>query len=143
MLSDIQLFFESIGNLKNTDPQLVVVYVVFYFLWGVLMHNFGIWVRIARFRYWWQIITCYVLYMVPISILLKDLPWYQQYAYGLFFMGILELGGYTLKSSIAFDNNILDKIFTSRNFALAMTLFFAAYFPLGNWIVQEIHQMVF
>lgn len=133
-------FIETLGQ---TPTKLWLVYILFYGLWGTAMHHFGIYVKIARFKYAAQIISCYILYMVPISILMKDLPWYEQYAYGLFFMGILEMGGYTIKSSIAYDNNILDKIFTIRNFSLAMTLFFAAYFPLGNWIVENLYNTLF
>lgn len=128
--------------LLDTDLSLLAIYVIVYLLWGILMHNFGIYTKIARFNNWWQIITCYVLYMIPVSLLLKDFAWYEQYAYGLFFMGILEFGGYTIKSSFAYDNNILDKFFGIRNFSLAMTLFFASYFPLGNWIVGVIGDKV-
>ena len=123
--------------------ELLMVYAVIYFLWGSLMNKFGSIMKIAKFRYWWQIITCYIVYMIPVSLLLRGLPWYEQYAYGLFFMGLLELGGYTIKSSIAFDDNILDKIFTPRNFSLAMTLFFASYFPLGNSFVKWVFGLIF
>ena len=127
----------------QTPGSLWMIYIVIYFLWGVLMHNFGIYTKIARFKHWWQIITCYILYMIPISILLDGLPWYQQYAYGLFFMGILEFGGYAIQSSTAFENNILDRFFGERNFALAMTLFFASYFPLGNGAVHAVYNLLF
>lgn len=137
------LLSDSIEILSQTPAKLWLVYILFYGLWGTAMHHFGIYVKIARFKYALQIISCYILYMVPLSILMKELPWYQQYAYGLFFMGILEMGGYTIKSSIAYDNNLLDKIFTVRNFSLAMTLFFAAYFPLGNWIVENLYNTLF
>lgn len=133
-------FFQHAQGLLDTDPRLLMVYVGVYFPVGVFMHHFGIYTQIARFKYWAQIISCYILYMIPVSLLLKDLPWHQQYAYGLFFMGILEFGGYALKSSIAFDNNILDRWFGARNFSLAMTLFFACYFPLGNFAVERIYQ---
>lgn len=132
-----------IQKLMQPSASLWLVYVVVYFLWGVLMHNFGIYTKIARFKYWWQIITCYILYMIPISILLQGLPWYQQYAYGLFFMGILEFGGYAIQSSIAFEDNLLDRFFGVRNFSLAMTLFFAAYFPIGNAAVHGLHHLLF
>ncbi len=132
-----------IQKLMQTSGSLWLVYLLIYFIWGVLMHNFGIYTKIARFKHWWQIITCYILYMIPISILLDGLPWYQQYAYGLFFMGILEFGGYAIKSSIAFEHNILDRFFGERNFSLAMTLFFASYFPLGNAAVNAVHAMLF
>ncbi len=126
----------------ETDPGLLAIYVIIYLLWGILMHNFGIYAKIARFKHWWQIITCYVLYMIPVSLLLREFAWYEQYAYGLFFMGILEFSGYTIRSSVAYDNNILDRFFGERNFSLAMTLFFASYFPLGNWIVASIGEKI-
>jgi hypothetical protein len=130
---------EHFQRIFATDPKLLGIYIVVYFLWGVLMHNFGIYTRIARFKYWWQIITCYILYMIPISLLLLPFAWWQQYAYGLFFMGILEFGGYAIGSSHAYDNNLLDRFFGPRNFSLAMTLFFAAYFPIGNAAVGAIY----
>ncbi len=68
---------------------------------GNAMHNFGICTKIAQFKHWWQVITCYILYTIPVSLLLKDLMWYEQYVYGLFFMGILEFGGDSIKSSLA------------------------------------------
>ena len=134
---------ELISNLLNTDPLLLATYVVIYLLWGIAMHNFGIYTQIARFKHWWQIITCYVLYMIPISLLLKDLVWYEQYVYGLFFMGILEFSGYTIRSSVAFEGNMIDRFFGIRNFTLAMTLFFASYFPIGNWGVGLIFEALF
>lgn len=142
-MSDIENFIQAFQKIFQTDPKLVAVYIIVYFSWGMLMNSFGKWAKIARFKHWWQVITCYVFYMIPISLLLKDLPWFQQYAYGLFFMGILEVGGYTIKSSIAYDDNILDKIFTRTNFALCMTLFFAAYFPIGNWVVEMVYGWIF
>jgi hypothetical protein len=81
--------------------------------------------------------------MVPISLLLRNLPFHAQYAYGLVAMGILEFGGYALHSSYAYPDNILDKLFSPQNFGLGMALFFALYFPLGNWGVCKIYKAVF
>jgi hypothetical protein len=107
------------------------------------MDAFGAFAEIARFTYWWQVITVYILYMVPFSLLLKDLKWHEQYAYGVITMAALEFGGYALGTSIAYDNNLLDQYFTERNFALAMTMFFGLYYPAGNWLVGKIHQTIF
>ena len=49
----------------NVDKRLLAIYCVVYFLWGLLMNWFGAAVEIAKFTYWWQVITCYILYMVP------------------------------------------------------------------------------
>jgi hypothetical protein len=119
-----------------------VTYVVIYFAVGALMNQVGQWLEIARFVYWWQVMTVYVFYMVPISILLRKLPWWQQYAYGLFPMGLLEFGGYALHSSYAYPHNILDRVFDARNFSLTMTLFFALYFPLLNALVTRLYRLL-
>lgn len=124
------------------DKRLLVTYCIIYFSWGMVMNWVGQELEIAKFTYWWQVITCYIFYMVPISLLLRGLPFYQQYAYGLVAMGLLEFGGYALKTSYAYPNSILDQLFSPQNFSLGMALFFALYFPLGNsfvgWVFKKL-----
>jgi len=127
----------------KVDKRLVFIYCAVYFSWGMLMDWFGAQVEIAKFTYWWQVITCYILYMVPVSLLLRNLPFHAQYAYGLVAMCLLEFGGYALESSYAYPNNLVDQFFNERNFALGMALFFALYFPIGNWGVQKIYNGLF
>jgi hypothetical protein len=117
------------------------IYAATYFLIGTTMNQAGQWMEIARFAFWWQVITVYVFYMVPVSVLLRKLPWWQQYLYGLLPMGLLEFGGYALHTSYAYPHNILDRLFSERNFSLAMVLFFAVYFPLLNALVGWICQL--
>ncbi len=81
--------------------------------------------------------------MIPISILLKGKPFLKQYAYGLIAMGLLEFGGYYFETSYAYPNNSIEEFFGIRNFALGMALFFAFYFPLGNWVVGKLHGLFF
>ncbi len=127
----------------KVDFRLVILYIVVYLLWGTMMNWVGEELRIAKFTYWWQVITVYVLYMVPISLLLRGLPIHGQYAYGLIAMGLLEFSGYALESSYAYPGNPIDHFFTVRNFSLAMALFFAWYFPLGNWAVGSLYGVFF
>ena len=126
----------------RVQPRTLVVYLVLYFCWGLTMHHFGGAAKIARFAHWWQVITCYLLYMVPISLLLRGRPWHLQYAYGMVAMAFLEFLGYWLGTSIAFDDNQLDRTFGVRNFSLGMTIFFGAYFPIGNWAVATIDRQL-
>ena len=140
MIQDLMAFAKDKFNI---DKKLILTYCVVYFLWGLGMNKFGMVVEIAKFTYWWQVITCYIVYMVPISLLLRGLPFHAQYAYGLIAMGLLEFGGYTIQSSYAYPDNLVDQIFGIRNFALGMALFFALYFPLGNWGVDKIYKMLF
>jgi len=132
---------EHVSRIKKTPKSLILTYVVIYFLWGLGMNRFGAEMEIARFTYWWQVITCYILYMVPISILLRMYTFFQQYAYGLVAMGILEFLGYWLQTSYVYPDNILDQFFNPQNFSLGMALFFALYFPAGNWLVSKVHKM--
>ncbi|MFS4447499.1 hypothetical protein [Maribacter sp. 2307UL18-2] len=136
-------FFQWAKVKLKIDQKLLLTYCLVYFSWGLTMNWIGAEFEIARFTYWWQVITCYILYMVPISLLLRNLPFHVQYAYGLIAMCLLEFGGYALQTSYAYPDNLLDRLFGERNFALSMALFFALYFPLGNWGVQKIYSAVF
>ncbi|GAA0717554.1 hypothetical protein GCM10009430_14620 [Aquimarina litoralis] len=138
-----EILLHHFNNLKNTPKTLLLTYIIVYFTWGLGMNAFGAEMEIARFTYWWQVISCYILYMVPISILLKEYSFFNQYAYGLVAMGILEFLGYWLQTSYVYPNNILDKLFSPQNFSLGMALFFALYFPAGNWLVNKINGVLF
>lgn len=127
----------------NVDSKLVLVYMIVYFSWGLCMNYFGSYMQIARFTYWWQVITCYIVFMIPVSLLLRGLPFHAQYAYGLVAMALCEFGGYAIRSSYAYPENMLDKFFSPQNFSLSMALFFTLYFPLGNWAVGKIHAALF
>ncbi|MFT7072052.1 hypothetical protein [Patiriisocius sp. Uisw_017] len=129
--------------LKDAPVSLYLIYLLVYIPWGFGMDAFGTWAEIAKFNNWWQVVTCYGLYMIPISILLKDRPFFEQYAYGLVAMGLLEFGGYYFESSYAYPNNLVEQLFGTRNFALGMTLFFGLYFPFGNWIVGGVYKRFF
>ncbi len=125
------------------DRKLILIYCIIYFIWGMVMNKFGATVEIAKFTFWWQVITCYILYMIPISLLLRGLPFHMQYAYGLVAMSLLEFGGYALQTSYAYPDNLMDQFFNIRNFSLGMALFFALYFPLGNALVSKIYALTF
>ena len=139
----MEQFLDFARSKFKVDKRLILVYVVVYFLWGTAMDNFGQMMQIAKFTYWWQVITVYIIYMVPISLLLRGLPFHRQYAYGLIAMAFLEFSGYALQTSYAYENNLLDQFFGIRNFSLSMAIFFALYFPLGNWGVGKIYNMIF
>lgn len=126
----------------KVDRKTLITYIVIYFSWGFGMNEFGKWVGIAEFTYWWQIITCYILYMIPISLVLRKYSWFEQYSFGLVAMGLLEFMGYWLGTSIAHDNNLVDQFFGIRNFSLGMALFFASYFPLGNALVGKVSRLL-
>lgn len=116
-------FIQYVKQKLNVDKKLIAIYIVIYFTWGLGMDYFGATMEIAKFTYGWQVITVYLLFMIPISLILRNLPFHTQYAYGLVTMGFLEFGGYALESSYAYPNNLIDQIFNIRNFSLGMALF--------------------
>lgn len=130
-------------KITSVEKNVLYIYIIVYFIWGVLMNAFGSYAEIAKFTFWWQIISCYILYMIPISLLLREYSFFNQYCYGLLAMGVLEFGGYALQTSYVYPNNILIQLFGPYTFALGMTLFFALYFPLGNMLVNTLFIKLF
>ena len=139
----IQEFINYAKQKFAVDKKLILLYAIIYFAWGTGMDAFGEFMEIARFTYWWQVITVYLIYMIPISLLLRKLPFHMQYAYGLVAMGLLEFGGYLLETSYAYPDNLMDQYLNIRNFSLGMALFFALYFPLGNALVGWVYKLIF
>lgn len=116
-------------------PRTLAVYLALYLSVGFVMNWLGQRAQIAEFRYWWQVLTCYGLYLVPWSLWVRGRTPFDQYLHGLLALGLLEILGYAIGSSIAHEGNLLDRILGVRNFSLAMTLWFAAYLPAGNYVV--------
>ena len=56
----------------SVPPRLWMLYSVVYFIWGTINNQIGQWLEIARFRYGFQVFTCYVLYLVPWSLLVPE-----------------------------------------------------------------------
>lgn len=126
-------------KLLGVEKDRLIIYIVLYSIVGFSMNAIGANLEIAKFTHWWQVISCYLLYMIPVSLLLRNYSFFNQYCYGLLAMGLLEFGGYALQTSYVFPDNILVQLFGPYTFALTMTLFFAFYFPLGNLAVEKIH----
>lgn len=123
--------------------RMVLLYGTIYFVAGLIMNSIGKLAHIAEFGHWWQVFTCYVLYLVPMSLLVRNKSLWDQYLFGLWALALLELVGYSLGTSIAHPGNILDQILGERNFTLAMTVFFATYIPGGNLLVAFAQRVVF
>lgn len=141
----------NIKKRLSIPSSLWVTYMVFYFIWGTCMNQIGKWMEIAQFTYWWQVITCYCLYMVPMSILMRDKTFFVQYVYGVVAIAPMEFLGYMNHTSIAInliedgnmiinEGNILAQYVNVKNFSLAMAMFFGIYFPLGNSMVGAVYK---
>jgi len=112
-----------------------MLYATVFFIWGMCSNQLGKLLALAEFRHWWQVLTCYLGYLIPVSLLLRRKSRFEQYVYGVFALAPLELVGYALGSSIAHDNNFIDRLLGPRNFTLFMAVFFGIIPPVGNAIV--------
>ena len=121
----------------RADRTTYLIYVLFYIPVGFFMNAMGQFFQIGEYAYWWQVLTCYGLYLIPASLLVRHRSYSDQYLSGLLIIAILELPAYSLGTSIAHPDSILDQYLTPRNYTLFMTLFFAGFIPLGNWAVTK------
>lgn len=144
---------KEIKTKLNQPLSLWITYIIFYFIWGTCMNQFGSWVGIAKFTYWWQVITCYCICMVPVSILIKDKSFFMQYIFGVVAIAPIEFLGYMNHTSIVLNveqqgntivnnGNLLAEIVDMKNFSLAMVMFFGLYYPLGNIMVGGIYNIL-
>jgi hypothetical protein len=121
----------------RADRTTYLIYTLFYIPTGFFMNAMGQFFQIGEYAHWWQVFTCYGLYLIPASLLVRHRSYFDQYLSGLLIIAILELPAYSLGTSIAHPNSILDQYLTPRNYTLFMTVFFAGFIPLGNWAATK------
>src|SRR3954454_7106052 len=63
---------------RATPSELATTCAVFLCT-GVLMNSFGRWARIAEFKHFWQIGTCYLGFVVPLALFVRGLSFPLQY----------------------------------------------------------------
>jgi hypothetical protein len=144
---------QTIRQKLSVPTSLWVTYLIFYFIWGTCMNQVGKFLGIAQFTYWWQVITCYCICMVPVSILIRDKSFWMQYVFGVVAIAPIEFLGYMNHTSIALnivengntlvnEGNMLANIVDIKNFSLIMTMFFGLYYPLGNIMVSAVYKLL-
>ena len=134
--------YRALRNALDATPRQVALYTVVYLAAGTCMNWTGRHFAIAAFAHWWQVVTCYGLYLVPVSLLVRGRTALEQYAAGVLALVPLELAGYALGSSIAYDGNVIDAVVGPRNFTLAMCVLFGVIPPLGNALVAAADQLL-
>ena len=132
----------QIVDLLKADTTTYLIYILLYIPVGFFMNAMGKFFQIGEYAYWWQVLTCYGLYLIPASLLVRRRSYFDQYLSGLLIIAVLELPAYSLGTSIAHPGSILDQYLTPRNYTLFMTVFFASFIPLGNWTVLWIRRRI-
>ena len=104
---------------RALPPDLPLYLLVSLFL-GLAMNALGHVLCIAHFRFWWQVVTCYWGFVVPVALLVRRRSAWDQLAWGLAAMIPLELVGYGLGTSVACEGNLVDRVLGPHDFALFM-----------------------
>jgi hypothetical protein len=118
----------------------LAVYLVVVLLLGSVMDSLGKLLAIAEFRHWWQVGTCYVGYVLPTALLVRHGRAIEQLAWGLLAMVPLELVGYALGTSVAYPDNVLERVLGVRNFTLAMVIIVAPLPLCANYLVAALQR---
>jgi hypothetical protein len=132
----------------NAGARLVIsrrelaIYVGVVLLLGSAMNALGKALAIAEFKHWWQVGTCYVGYVLPAALLVRHMRASDQVVFGLVAMVPLELAGYALGSSIAYPDNVLERVLGMRNFTLAMVVLVAPIPWIVNVVVERVKDAV-
>jgi hypothetical protein len=104
------------------SPRERWLYLVVCITLGVIMNAAGHALQIASFKYWWQVGTCYVGFVFPVAVLIRDLHWLRQITWGLIAMVPLELVGYAIGTSVPYPNNVVERALGVHNFVLVMVI---------------------
>jgi hypothetical protein len=128
---------------RQTPAKLWALYFVVYCTVGGFLQFESPQLRIAAFLHDWQVFTLYGLYLVPLSVLLRDRPWHTQYAYALAAIAPVDVVGFAVGTSIAYPGNLIEHIFGPRSFTLVFVLM-AGWIPLGgNLLVAKLEGWLF
>ena len=105
---------------------------------GVAMNAIGHGLSIAWFRSWWQVIPCYLGYVLPLAVLLRPLPRAEQWRLSILAFIPLEMVGYAIGTSVIAEGNVIAAVVGPHNFTLAMVLIVCPTPLIGNFVVDRL-----
>jgi hypothetical protein len=130
-------------SLFRIPVRLWGLYLVVYCTAGGILQALSPHLKIAAFYHDWQVFTLYGLFLVPLSLLLRDRPWHLQYAYAVTAIAPIDVIGFALGTSIAYPGNVIERAFGERSFTLVFVIL-AGWMPLaGNLLVAKLEGLLF
>lgn len=112
--------------------------IVVFMALGVAMNGAGHALQIAWFKSWWQVVPCYLGYVLPLAVLLRPLPLAERWRWSLVAFVPLELIGYAIGTSVIADGNVIAAVVGPHNFTLAMVVIVTPTPLIGNWLVDRL-----
>jgi hypothetical protein len=109
---------------------------------GFGMNALGHLLSIAWFKHWWQVVPCYLGYVLPLALVVRGSSTWAAWRTSVLAFIPLELIGYALGSSVVADGNIIATLLGPHNFTLAMVLVVSPTPLIGNAVVDRLLPVV-
>lgn len=93
---------------------------------------------IAWFKSWWQVVPCYLGYVLPLALLMRPLPLWARWRMSVLAFIPLELVGYAIGTSVIAEGNVIAAVVGPHNFTLAMVLLVSPTPLIGNAVVDVV-----
>ena len=129
---------QAVSRLQALPLRTWVVSVVVFLLLGVTMNAAGHGLSIAWFKSWWQIVPCYLGYVLPLALLLRPVPALERWRLAVLAFIPLELVGYAIGTSVIAPDNVIAAVVGPHNFTLAMVLLVSPTPLIGNLVVDVV-----
>jgi hypothetical protein len=127
-----------LARLRATPPRTLGASAVVFVALGVVMNGLGHALSLAWFRHWWQVLPCYLGYVLPLALLVRDRPLATAWTTSILAFIPLELCGYALGTSVIADDNVIARLLGPHNFTLAMVLLVSPTPIAGNALVDGV-----
>lgn len=139
MLTAVASFLDSLlARMRALSRGTALVSAAVFVALGLMMNGIGHALSIAWFKSWWQVLPCYLGYVLPLAILLRPLPANEQWRWSVLAFIPLELIGYAIGTSVIADDNVIAAVVGPHNFTLAMVLIVTPTPIIGNAIVDVV-----
>ncbi len=109
---------------------------------GVAMNATGHALSIAWFKNWWQVVPCYLGYVLPLALLLRPVPFLERWRWSVLAFIPLELVGYAIGTSVIAPDNVIAAVVGPHNFTLAMVLLVSPTPLVGNALVDALGRLL-
>lgn len=132
----------QLTGLTSVSRQTWLLSVAAFLALGVAMNAAGHLLQIAWFKSWWQVVPCYLGYVLPLALVLRSVPTgWERWRLSVLAFIPLELVGYAIGSSVIADGNVIAAVVGPHNFTLAMVLLVSPTPLLGNSIVDFVERL--
>ena len=117
-------------------------HVLVFLALGFAINALGHALSIAWFRQAWQVIPCYLGYVLPLALVVRGQRGFERWRTAVLAFIPLELVGYALGTSVVADGNVVAAVLGPYNFTLAMVLLVSPTPMVGNALVDVVGRFV-